>query len=218
LPEPEGERKIVTRVDRDDSVALQQQAARVQPQTPQFQSDTGVKLQKDSAEGVKVVAKGSSRRIAGADELAQQYQQKLEQVDKNAAVVSKPVAMGRGGGEPVVLVGLAVDFPLRGTAFHFTTPRGEVSVTARSISSAFLKRLTRLGLILFAVVTFALTYRLAMRVDAVALLGHTGSVALIVLGASSIVTGLLPVVGVLAVIGGLTVFKKTREIRIAPSR
>jgi hypothetical protein len=220
VPEGAVARQIQTRVDRDDSDRLRQQAALVQPQAPQFTQQAG-KGPKGPAEDGKKPAAARGKRAAGTDELAKQYQAKLEQSSGRATATPAPVegrVGGGGGGEQAVaLTGLAVDFPLRGVAFHFTTPRGDVSVTARSVSSGFLVSLTRLGITVFAVVAFVLAYLLATRLKTLEPIGATGATAMIVLGVLSTLTGLLPVVGILAVIGGLMARKRLRVAHTATS-
>ncbi len=213
-------RQIQTRLDRDDSVRLRQQAAAVQPQGPQF-TQQAAKGEKAPAESDKKAATARGKRAAGTDDLAKQYRATLEPPSARAAATPAPVegraGSGGGGGQAVAMTGLAVDFPLRGVAFHFTTPRGEVSVTARSISRSFLEVLTRLGLTVLALVGFALVYLMATRLKTLELIGASGVTVMIVLGVLSTLTGLLPVVGISAVIGGLIARKRLRVAHTATS-
>jgi len=176
---------------------------------------------------VHIQATGGNKRKAGAEELAQQYQQQLQRDDSVAWQALGKISHGyqvpgtfrnAGGqaGEAAVasLFDLAVDFPLRGRVFHFTTPRGEVTVTARSVSSEFLTQLTRLGIALLGVVGLVLIYKFLTRVDLAELLGTPGAVLLIALGAGCVLTGILPVVGGMAIVVGSVVLKKTRRARM----
>jgi len=213
-------RQIQARVVPDDSVHLRQKGAVLQPQAPQF-AQQAMQGQKGSTDDGRLSASARGKRAAGTDELAKQYEATLEQSSGRAATAPAPVESrvggGGGGGQPVALTGLAVDFPLRGVAFHFTTPRGDVSVTARSVLSGFLVNLMRLGITVLAVVAFVLAYLLATRLKTLELIGATGATAMIVLGILSTLTGVFPVVGILAVIGGLIARKRLRVAHTATS-
>jgi len=120
-----------------------------------------------------------------------------EQVYTWAAFGGAPAA-----GEPAGLASLAVEFPVRGTPYFFTTPRGEVTITARGISQASLGTLEHAGVVLLAVVLYALIRRAARRGRLVTLLGPT---LLIVLGLASLVTGVLPLLGAAMVVAGVVI-------------
>ena len=211
----EKEQQVLARVDTDESLVRQQQMARVRPQAPQF-GQQAAKGQKGEVYAIQGPPPAKSKRAAGTEELAFQYQQQLEQTGPESAAAPAPVvgqARGYLGGAPGALAGWVVDLPLRGKVFHFTTPRGEVSVTDRSVSRDLLRGSGRLGITVLAVAAFALAYHLATRLRVPEVISRTGATGLIVLGILSALTGALPVVGVLAVIGGLAARRKLCKTR-----
>ncbi|RJP41167.1 MAG: hypothetical protein C4547_01955 [Phycisphaerales bacterium] len=209
----EAARQIESRLDRDDATAVGQQV--VQPPPPQFKQ-RAVEDTKAAPPGEQAPTRRGGR-AAGADELAREYQAQLEQAGAPpVAMPPAPLAGGDtrgGGGQPLALTGLVVDFPLRGSAFHFTTPRGDATVTARAVSRGFLESLSRFGLTLLAVAGFTLVYVLATHFRLREHLGGAGATSVIVLGTLSVLAGILPVVGAFAVIGGLVVRKRVRADR-----
>jgi hypothetical protein len=117
---------------------------------------------------------------------------------------------GTGAGyfaAPSVATGLAslrAELPaVRGEAFYFTTPRGEVDITARAVANDSVAWLEHLGTVLAVLIVGLVIYRWGRRWRFEALLRPTLPTLVIVLGLASIVTGVLPVAGLLATIVGV---------------
>ncbi len=111
------------------------------------------------------------------------------------------------GAVPVAPAGLAsldVEIPRRGVVYRFTTPRGEVEITARAVSRPFMVNIENLVLVLAIALVGWGIYRFVSRADFIARYGRSAAVTLVVLGAISVVVGVLPVIALLACIGGIT--------------
>jgi hypothetical protein len=114
------------------------------------------------------------------------------------------------------LASLDVAIPQRGRMYRFTTPRGDLEITARSIPVAVLSRLYGLVAVLLAVCAVsALMTRRARQTWALLANSTVAALALAVLGLLSIVLGIFPVAGLLAVAGGIVIAIRSR---IAPAR
>ncbi|MGA2618168.1 MAG: autotransporter-associated beta strand repeat-containing protein [Thermoguttaceae bacterium] len=105
----------------------------------------------------------------------------------------------------VVAAGLAsLDFelPRRGTVYRFTTPRGEVELTARHVSNDLLTRLG--GLVLVALVGLAACYgvRQARPGQLAWLARPAGIILLLLVGLVMIAGGVLPVLGLVLLAAG----------------
>ena len=99
------------------------------------------------------------------------------------------------------LASLDVEIPVRGTEYRFTTPRGEVAVTARPVSRTMMDSLKQIGLVVLfivaAVVVVRVVRRLRRRVSPVViaaglliLLGLIGMIVLPMAGAALVIVGL----------------------------
>ena len=101
------------------------------------------------------------------------------------------------------LASLTVDMPIRGKAFYFTTPRGEVTITARSLSQAAIATLEHAGVVVAALILSGIIYRFALRPRPQRRDATIAATLLIVLGLASVAMGLLPVLGLAAFLFGL---------------
>jgi hypothetical protein len=106
-----------------------------------------------------------------------------------------------------VAAGLAsLDFtlPERGKVYHFTTPRGQLEITARPIDESLVSRLMGLvGLAVAILVVWAL-FRQPARAFWRQLLSTVAcGIVIAVLGLASIVTGVFPVAGLVLLAGGI---------------
>jgi hypothetical protein len=106
-----------------------------------------------------------------------------------------------------VAAGLAsLDFtlPERGKVYHFTTPRGQLEITARPIDESLVSRLMGLvGLAVAILVVWAL-FRQPARAFWRRLLSTVAcGIVIAVLGLASIVTGVFPVAGLVLLAGGI---------------
>ena len=143
----------------------------------------------------------------------------LEGLQLRLADSSRVTSAGLAG-EPS-LASLAFEFPVRGVAYRFTTPRGEVAITARAVSDRSVDTMKRLGLVLLALAIYAGLYKFVERIStrrAGYFLQPEGkrkaariSILLVFLGVVSAVGGVLPVIGIVAVIAGVVIW-------IAPHR
>ena len=121
--------------------------------------------------------------------------------------------------QPAGLTSLDVDVPMRGTVYRFTMPRGEVRVTGYGVSKKFVESLKPLGIVLVAAV-------LALIVRAIARRGlkpspHAQSqlsTLCIILGPLGIFFNVFPIVGVIALAGGIVwkfALRRARRIAVA---
>jgi hypothetical protein len=123
------------------------------------------------------------------------------------------------GGEQIeeVAAGLAsldVAIPQRGRIYHFTTPRGDIEITARSIPVTVLSRLYGLVAILAATsLIAALTTRHARRLWTLLANSTIAGLLLILLGLLSIILGLFPIAGLLSIAGGIIIAIRSRIVR-----
>ena len=92
---------------------------------------------------------------------------------------------------------------MRGILYQFTTPRGDVTITARAVSRPFLANLARLAIVFAVIAVLWRGYKFVLQERFADKYGRTISIALIVAGMVSVLTGVLPLAGVLAIIVGL---------------
>lgn len=152
------------------------------------------------------------RRKGKAESLAQ-YQVQLQQQQAqqfafdNSDTQSTPQERDYGFGLPSIVGGvlageatglasLAVELPVRGVPYYFTTPRGEVSIKARAVSSQFIETLQRVCLLLVVVGIGAVGYAATRRWLLAWRESPTWSTLLIGLGLIGVAIGVLPVLGV----------------------
>jgi hypothetical protein len=92
---------------------------------------------------------------------------------------------------------------MRGILYQFTTPRGDVKITARAVSRPFLADLARWAIVFAVIVVLWRGYKFVLQERFADEYGRTISIALIVAGLASVLTGVLPLAGVLAIIVSL---------------
>jgi len=109
------------------------------------------------------------------------------------------------------LASLDVDMPQRGEEFLFTTPRGDLEITARAVDARLVDRGMRLAQVLAGIAAAWLAWGLAAA--AWGRLGvQLGGVLLLLTGVLSLVTLVLPVLGlVAAAVGGTLVVATVRQ-------
>ena len=100
------------------------------------------------------------------------------------------------------LASLDFELPTRGALYRFTTPRGEVEVTARTVSKSLLQRLIEIAVVLAVVLVAWYASRLIGAGTFGWFAGRTGSTLLICLGVLSFCGGVLPVLGLAALVTG----------------
>lgn len=109
------------------------------------------------------------------------------------------------------LASLDVDMPQRGEEFLFTTPRGDLEITARAVDARLVDRGLRLATVLAGIAAVWLVWGLAAATWG--RLGiQLGGVLLLLTGLLSLVTLVLPVLGlVAAAVGGTLVVATVRQ-------
>lgn len=128
------------------------------------------------------------------------------------AVTGEQLAQVAGG-----LASLDVQLPERGQLYQFTTPRGEISVAANSISVNVLSRLMRLGFVLGLVaIGWVLTRPRSLQEWRKLLESTPVGVALIIVGFASLLGGILPLAGLLTMLSGIAVIVRSRSSRAIP--
>jgi hypothetical protein len=116
------------------------------------------------------------------------------------------------------LASLDVEIPLDGVEYLFTTPRGRVQITARTVSVSLVSRLWGLGGVLGALLVVWIVTRPRL-VQAYAFIAGTRAFAagLIIIGLASIVLGILPLAGLVAVIVGSVLIARRLAGRLRPA-
>lgn len=117
---------------------------------------------------------------------------------------------------PSHLTSLDVELPNRGIEFLFTTPRGEIEITARPVATSLLERAQRFGTIALAVFGGWLLCRIGCKLRLAIFHTMLGATLLLVLGIASLVAGVLPVGGLLVAVIGLV--QLIRNVRMRRSR
>ena len=107
------------------------------------------------------------------------------------------------GGQPGSLASLDVELPQRGVEYLFTTPRGEVEITAQAIAHPLLERLTRAGWVLAAMLLFFAAYKLVGRVGTPLCTSRASAIVLMFAGMLSLVTCMFPIAGLVALALGI---------------
>jgi hypothetical protein len=157
-----------------------------------------------------------------APQAGQQAQTAAPQSSSGAVQIvdgtAQQVQMGETPPPAAVLASLDVDLPQRGVEFLFTTPRGEIEITARAVSGSAVDRLQHLLAILATAVVLYVVYRVLRRIGPDLLNTMAGSALLVVLGGASLCLGLLPVVGVVILVVGLVQLVRLSLVRIRRRR
>jgi hypothetical protein len=112
------------------------------------------------------------------------------------------------------LASLDVELPRRGTRYQFTTPRGEVVITARPISRKLLDALAPLGIVVFAGIVVTAFRRLRGPMGRITLETQSMvSTIVIVLGVLGLLFGIFPVLGLAAVVASIVWKVRVRRAR-----
>ncbi len=101
------------------------------------------------------------------------------------------------------LASLDVDLPLRGREYLFTTPRGDIDITARAVSEPLLGRLYRLLAIAAGFVVLLVLLRVLPRVLPVLHRSRSFAAAVLLAGLLSLLLGIFPILALVALIYGL---------------
>ena len=101
------------------------------------------------------------------------------------------------------LASLDVDLPLRGREYLFTTPRGDIDITARAVSEPLLGRLIRLLVIAAGFVVLLVLLRVLPRIARVLHRSRWFAAAVLLVGLLSLLLGIFPILALVALIYGL---------------
>jgi hypothetical protein len=104
---------------------------------------------------------------------------------------------------PAYLASLDVQLPARGTEFLFTTPRGEIEITGRAVSSDLLDRTKRIAALLTGLAGVWLAWRIVRWLLRTLSESTWAAAGLLLCGLFSLLIGVLPLAGLLAVVCGL---------------
>jgi hypothetical protein len=114
-------------------------------------------------------------------------------------------AARRDGGEVAFVSGLAsldFDLPLRGNKYLFTTARGDTQISVQAVSTKQLRRWEQFGSMLLGLVAVGILGWVTVRINA--MLGRRIRATLVILvGICSLVTFILPLIGILLIIWGI---------------
>jgi hypothetical protein len=95
------------------------------------------------------------------------------------------------------LSSLDVAIPERGRLYRFSTPRGQIEITARAVESTLVDRAANLIGVVFAMAFLAMAYNLFKRG-----ISRWGGLALALLGLVGLMTGILPLAAIVALLVG----------------
>jgi hypothetical protein len=110
------------------------------------------------------------------------------------------------------LTSLDVELPQRGREYFFTTPRGDVEVTAQPIKSNQVNRAAGLLAVLAVLLAGWILWRVGRRVVP-RLQGKVLAVLLVIAGFISLCSSYFPVVGILVIVSGIWIFVRTLRAR-----
>ena len=124
--------------------------------------------------------------------------------DADDVLIFSQSQSGQAGGN-VALASLDVDLPEAAgyREVFFKTPRGEVQITARPVSTKISERLVRVGWVGAALVVAGLVYLAVRRYGATILASRSSAALMLAVGVLSLVTCFLPIAGLLLAITGL---------------
>ncbi|MBN2580417.1 MAG: hypothetical protein JXB10_15645 [Pirellulales bacterium] len=133
----------------------------------------------------------------------------------------RPVSEAAGSPETGLV---SLDFTLpseeqiaRSQVYRFTTPRGETKITARSLATDFSRRVISLVAALAALLVLIVLLRSVRGSRGQWIAHHGTTTVMIVLGLLSVITGALPVVGLLLLLAGLALKIRRRIPAAAPA-
>jgi hypothetical protein len=110
--------------------------------------------------------------------------------------------------DPVLPAGyasLTVDLAFEGKPVVFRSPR-QGDITARSVKTASMVRLWQIGQVLIALLALLVVYRLLRYIGPERLTGYVTAALLLILGLLSLLTGIFPVAGLIAVATAIVLF------------
>lgn len=136
------------------------------------------------------------------------------------AVTAGPgAAGGQGGGIagpapqqalPAGLASLDVQIPWRGAVYRFSTPQGDIAITARAASNKLITAASRAAAVLLLVAAVLVVVRLVRQGSFAWLTGRVAGAALLLAGL--VLLCLFPVLGIVAILAGLTALARRLTI------
>ncbi|MEO8498669.1 MAG: hypothetical protein ABI614_26710, partial [Planctomycetota bacterium] len=129
----------------------------------------------------------------------------------DATLQGVPASGGETG-----LASLDVTLPERGVEYLFTTPRGDIEITAQNVSTEQVDRVLGLLGILAVLIVVVIACRLGRAVIAMTS-SRTRAIISILLGAVSFVGGVFPILGIVLIVVGIIMLLRgaTRAPRVA---
>jgi hypothetical protein len=128
-------------------------------------------------------------------------------------------AVPAGVAAPTGLASLQLQLPEHEEDFYqvyrFSTPRGEVEITAWAVSDNLLTRLLEVAAVLVAVGVLGYLVRLARAGRFARLWGATGSTLMVCVGLLALLFGILPVAGLAALVAGIAIKVRRAAARSA---
>ncbi len=118
---------------------------------------------------------------------------------------------GKAAAQPSGLASLDVEFPERGVEYMFTTPRGEVEITARAVTTPLVDRLTRLVWVLAAVAVLLFLFQLARR-GAPKIGSRAGGLILIIGGGLGVLSCTLTILSLIAIVVGILLIIRSTPV------
>jgi hypothetical protein len=134
--------------------------------------------------------------------------------DRQGALITRDGAVQQAV-LPTGLASLDFEVPKRGTLYRFTTPGGDVEITAHAASGKLLERLARAAAVLVAAGLVLLIARHAKRGGLSWLAGPIGCAAMVVLGVVLLLAGFVLAGLVLTILGIVLAVRRTLRKRSA---
>jgi hypothetical protein len=176
--------------------------------------------------GPRAPRRGGTAGFTTQSQLSRAYEQKIEQQQqvegraRGAYVQSRQPTAGAddsliagdqlAAGEAIVLgeplAGLAsldLDIPERGSAYYFTTPGKGVTITARPVTNDVVRRAVDLGWLIGIAVALGIVFAVTRRLSQSRRGLIVGAIVLILVGLAMMVTGKLPLFGLVLILGGI---------------
>jgi hypothetical protein len=125
---------------------------------------------------------------------------------KDAQMGDAQAGQASASGPPTALASLDVDLPPLTSGYRevlFTTPRGDVEITARGVADTLVGRLLRLAAVLGLAMVAFVAVRLAERHAARLVTSRVTALVLILIGLASLLTGVLSLLGLVVVLAGI---------------
>jgi len=141
--------------------------------------------------------------------------QAINQGDQVNAALQDPLSGAAPSDQPqaAFMASLDVELPVRGREYFFTTPRGEVELSAQGVSNKIYQRVyTILAVLAIAAIAWAV-YLLSSRLSQTRLGTTVTAIALALFGVYSLLQGYLPTYGLLALLAAAALAANRFELR-----